>query len=359
MVPDPPTLKTFEPAEVYAWLEWFGLGKNDHAQAKVLNEEVTAPYIDQIIEEFHQHLHQNTQLSLLTEKIDWAELKRRLAESLLSLGQEFDTPKYFQDRLQLGTLYASAGVPLRFYPSAYTLMQQCILHHIPPRLQAWDKGAPLISFIMRIMGLSLSLAIEAYYLAKMSAVEQSVTELRTEVIEWQRRAKTDALTNIANRWEIMEALRRWVDISHKQQTPLCLIMADIDWFKHVNDAFGHLAGDEVLKYVAQRIQATLRPIDVLGRYGGEEFLIILPETDLQAATAIAERVRAHVAQCPIHTQHQDVLVTISLGVCEYRDEPDLPALIEQADLAMYEAKKIGRNRVVAERFFQVTPELRA
>lgn len=348
MATDAPNLKTFDPAEVRTWLEWFGLQESDHAQAKVLHEEVTAPYTEQIIEEFHQALCRNPQLSLSLGTIDLAELKLALADSLASLGQAFDTPEYFHERLRLGILYATAGVPLRFYPSTYTLMQQCILHHIPSRLQGWGDTAPLVSFIMKIMGLSLSLAIEAYYLAKMHDVEQSVAELRTEVIEWQRRAKTDALTNIANRWEIMEALRRWVDISRKQQTPLCLVMADIDWFKQVNDALGHLAGDEVLKYVTQRIQATLRPVDVLGRYGGEEFLIILPETDLPTAAIIAERIRAHVAECPIHTQHQDVTVTISLGVSEYHGELELSTLIEHADTAMYEAKKVGRNRVVAE-----------
>jgi diguanylate cyclase (GGDEF)-like protein len=122
-------------------------------------------------------------------------------------------------------------------------------------------------------------------------------------------------------------------------------MADIDFFKKVNDTYGHLAGDEVLRAVTERIQSSLRDFDTVGRYGGEEFLIILPNTDLEMAKAVAERVRAKVAAQPVHVPGERIRVTISLGIACRLSDWEANQMIEQADAAMYAAKQAGRNRV--------------
>jgi diguanylate cyclase (GGDEF)-like protein len=123
-------------------------------------------------------------------------------------------------------------------------------------------------------------------------------------------------------------------------------MLDLDHFKQVNDRYGHGAGDDVLREVAHRIQATVREIDVPARYGGEEFAVVLPETGLDTAREVAERIRRAVAGAPIATRQGPVAVTLSAGVAVTDARSgELGALLEAADGALYQAKAAGRNRV--------------
>ncbi len=125
-------------------------------------------------------------------------------------------------------------------------------------------------------------------------------------------------------------------------------MADIDHFKHINDMHGHLVGDAVLREVAGRLRDVLRPYDAVGRYGGEEFLVVLPGCDGTSATGLAERLRQHVAAKPVETPQGDVAVTLSLGVAAWEGvgAADPVELLRAADGAMYCAKSAGRNRTM-------------
>jgi diguanylate cyclase (GGDEF)-like protein len=124
-------------------------------------------------------------------------------------------------------------------------------------------------------------------------------------------------------------------------------MLDIDHFKRVNDTFGHATGDQVLRAVARRCKFTIRDFDILGRYGGEEFAILLPETNLSAGQMVAERLRKEVATAPIDTDREALRITISLGVAKASNETsNLSVLLDHADTAMYAAKQSGRNRVM-------------
>jgi diguanylate cyclase (GGDEF)-like protein len=123
-------------------------------------------------------------------------------------------------------------------------------------------------------------------------------------------------------------------------------MMDVDNLKQINDTYGHSTGDQVLKVVAQRCRENLRKIDILGRLGGDEFTILLPETDMFTASSVAERVRQYIARKPVQTSQGDVDVTISLGITRATDDTtNLDDLIGRADSAMYTAKNGGRNRV--------------
>ena len=160
-------------------------------------------------------------------------------------------------------------------------------------------------------------------------------------------ATHDFLTNLLNRAEILAALQREFSRSGREDKPATLILADIDHFKRINDSLGHAAGDEVLKEVAKRLKSDLRPYDVVGRYGGEEFLIILPGCDLTVGARRANEIRSLVAKDPIQTPCGPASATISMGVTvtsSARDHSVADALRE-ADVSMYAAKKNGRNRV--------------
>lgn len=169
---------------------------------------------------------------------------------------------------------------------------------------------------------------------------------------------TDALTKLGNRRHFDETLLREWPPALANGEPLSLILADVDHFKQVNDRFGHALGDEVLRQVSRLLEQSTRDSDVICRYGGEEFAIVLTETSLEVAAKIAERVRLAVAVYPWHTLSAELIITMSLGVASSREvlstsvantasAEDMPSqrLLEAADSALYRAKHGGRNQV--------------
>ncbi|MFQ5407964.1 MAG: GGDEF domain-containing protein, partial [Anaerolineales bacterium] len=160
-------------------------------------------------------------------------------------------------------------------------------------------------------------------------------------------ARVDSLTGLINRRHSFEIAEQEFQRARRYKRPLAVIMLDLDHFKRVNDTHGHAVGDEVLQAVAQRCRQNLREIDTLGRYGGEEFLVVMPEVELAHARQAAERLRSCVAGAPLETEIGPVALTISLGVAVLTAaHADLPPLVKAADAALYAAKEGGRNRVV-------------
>uniref|UniRef100_A0A7C3EL40 diguanylate cyclase n=1 Tax=Gracilinema caldarium TaxID=215591 RepID=A0A7C3EL40_9SPIR len=156
-------------------------------------------------------------------------------------------------------------------------------------------------------------------------------------------AVTDGLTGLFNHRFIFERLEEETAKVARYGRPLSIIMLDIDNFKRVNDAFGHRAGDEVIQSVAHAIMACIRKTDVAGRYGGEEFLVLLPETGLASAKVVAEKIRSTVAQLRFETK--ELAITISAGVAEAQQGESYEAFINRADVNLYKAKRSGKNRV--------------
>lgn len=164
--------------------------------------------------------------------------------------------------------------------------------------------------------------------------------------EVQKLALTDTLTNIYNRRGLFELGRREIERSRRFGRPLSAIMFDMDNFKEINDNYGHGNGDLVLRSVAERLMKNIREVDIMGRYGGDEFTILLPETDLFMACNVAERLRHCVIDTPIEIHNDSISVSISLGVARVIPETaDLNELLSRADAAMYTAKQNGRKRV--------------
>lgn len=161
-----------------------------------------------------------------------------------------------------------------------------------------------------------------------------------------RSAYTDPLTGLCNRSNMMHQLQREISLSRRENRPMSLAIVDIDHFKHVNDRFGHLSGDQVIRCVAQHLRDSLRDFDLIFRYGGEEFVLVLSGADAACASNIGERLRAAVANhtCKLEGGGE-VSPTISLGISQLRDDEDPMALFARADAAMYQAKTRGRNTV--------------
>ncbi len=160
-------------------------------------------------------------------------------------------------------------------------------------------------------------------------------------------ARVDRLTGLPNRMHLEEQLARAVSASTRQDQPLSIFIVDVDHFKRVNDSYGHRAGDEVLRVLSRRMAAALRTEDMLGRWGGEEFLALLPNTSAEGALAVANRVRTMASSAPVVTASGDVLhVTVSIGCATRADARDVD-YIQRADEALYSAKRLGRDRVVS------------
>lgn len=171
-------------------------------------------------------------------------------------------------------------------------------------------------------------------------------ELEKKNSELERLAYYDTLTGLLNRRAILEKLDEWLQQVRRYRDRLSVVMVDLDHFKQVNDTLGHRAGDRVLCDVAGLMRRTVREADFCGRYGGEEFLIILPRTDVAGAAIMAERIRCAVAGTPMRTAEAGTfLVTASFGAAECCDSDDEDLLVGRADAALYKAKDKGRNRV--------------
>jgi diguanylate cyclase (GGDEF)-like protein len=164
--------------------------------------------------------------------------------------------------------------------------------------------------------------------------------------EIYRMTIVDGLTQIHNKRALFEALEKELMRARRYERDLSLLMFDIDFFKRINDQYGHLAGDHVLRELARVVQERIRREEVFARYGGEEFVILLPETPLQGAAALAENLRARVANHAFVFQGERIPVTVSIGTALLGENDKVAAdLIQRADEKLYEAKRGGRNRV--------------
>ena len=191
------------------------------------------------------------------------------------------------------------------------------------------------------------------YLEQLSA-QIAITINRANVYaEILKHATLDALTGFYNRHQLEVRMKQEVANAKRQQAPLCGIMTDIDFFKNVNDTYGHAVGDLVLKTIAKVIRGQLREYDIAGRYGGEEFSILLPFTEIHEAKMVAERLRCAIESKTIDIskvnpdiETKNINITISLGIYELKENDNVEDLIIKADKALYQAKNTGRNKVV-------------
>ena len=333
---------------IKARLALLELDAHDQALGEQLQREVIVPELERIAAAFYEELLRHPQMRrFLNSNALIESLKHTQKNYLLNLGVAFHTKEYFDERLRVGVAHARVGIPLSLYVCAYRLLAQTIHDAFPPHVsQDHAVREKLSAFIRKITTLDMSLAIDTYHLSQMKQLENSLENLKQEEDQLRHLANTDELTSLANHANLISVLTTALDQAHRDNTPLCVVMADLDYFKNVNDTHGHLVGDGVLREVAARLRAAVRDVDLVGRYGGEEFMVVFHKTPSVTAQEIAERVRARVAGTPIKLQNVVIDITISLGLARVHKNDDVASLIARADAALYDAKGQGRNRVI-------------
>ena len=320
-----------------------------HSQelAHDLQNHVIRPNVDAIIGDFYEMLGQNREFAeIVRRNTELSKLKMTQRRYLLSLADNFESPKYFEERLRIGVVHQHVGVSLSLYHSSYRLMQSLLIDSIPEELSSnATTFKTMVQFIIKIVALDMSLAIEAYCIDRVGTLQESVDTMRGEGEALRRTLRIDSLTKLCTRTFSMQVLNAALSVSRETHRPLCVVMADLDHFKKINDTYGHPFGDKVLSAVARRMSSDARDRDTIGRYGGEEFILILEDTHQEKAEVLAERIRKKVGADPIHIGDVAVQMTLSLGIAEVRDDDDVESTIARADRALYAAKTAGRNRV--------------
>lgn len=183
-----------------------------------------------------------------------------------------------------------------------------------------------------------------------AAIFRDISQSKKTEEELLRLAATDPLTGAYNRREFSLMVEREALRSHRYHHALSLIMFDLDLFKKLNDSYGHSAGDKALQRFTTLCTNTLRNVDIFGRWGGEEFVALLPETDIEGASIIAERLRKIVGESVLTYNEHKISFTVSIGIAQFKDgETTIEGPLSRADSAVYDAKKAGRNRISAFR----------
>jgi len=323
-------------------LELLSLTEDDVYYGRLLQQDVIQPCIPRILDKFYNTLTNTPEFNaIFAQGFKISALKVTQEAYLRSLGVNFQSSEYFQTRLKIGLIHIKVGVKPSLYQCSYRLLQQIIIDSIPTE---HPNQKELLAFILKITTLDMSLAIEAYEAGVMKNLHSSVQTLTDEKTSLSEELAKDELTGVLSRRRILEILeKRLVSIQTPQ--PISVIMADLDYFKNINDQYGHLIGDDVLKETASRIRTAIRSSNALGRYGGEEFLIVLSDTNAKQALLVAERIRKTVNNTPINVMGQYITLTLSLGIASTQNFEPIASLIDRADKALYRAKDNGRNRV--------------
>lgn len=342
----------FDANAIAARVHLVGLsGTENGGLGNELQSRVIVPNANAIIDGILDTLSQIDQFKQIVRKRSSVErLKHFQIQYLFGLGVNFASPAYFEDRLRIGYVHNNIGVPQSLYQSSFRSLEYLLIHHIPADIRgnaaAFDE---LLKFILKISALDMSLAVESYCMTQMCGLEDSLQHERGKTEQLHHLAITDRLTDLHNHAYSRHLLEEKLQYSTQNDAPLCVIMADLDQFKKINDEYGHLVGDHVLRIAAARMISGARADDEIGRYGGEEFLFVLQNTDIDTAAEVAERVRSRINGDSIHHRKAIIQVSLSLGIAQARQDDTVDTLIERADKTLYAAKLAGRNCVMLER----------
>lgn len=221
------------------------------------------------------------------------------------------------------------------------------------RIRGTEDVSAIISILNQALTETRRLRVREDALAaaqrKVADAERSIEAMRNELEQVKAMLHQDPLTGTLNRRGIDDAFRQEASRCDRHGGRLCVVLIDIDNFKLLNDTLGHPAGDRALIHIANIVQNTLRPTDRVGRFGGEEFMLLLPDTRLSQSSAVMARIKRELASRPLEENNTRITITFSGGIAQRGEQETLDQIIARADAALYQAKAAGKNRVVLAR----------
>jgi len=315
-----------------------------------LQDAVIRPNIDAIVDRFCDYAQRIAQFNtVVAQHFDLAKMQRAQRSYLLSFGVDLRSASYVGERRRIGEVHQAIGLPQSHYQCAFRQLQILLIDYFPEELREDRNGFDeMLHFVLKISALDISLAVEGYCAARVLNLTTSLENERGETERLQKLSVTDQLTDLHNHSYARHRLNAALARAQRDNAPLCVVMADLDHFKEINDTHGHLVGDDVLRIAAARMLAASRAEDQVGRYGGEEFIFILQNTSLNGALEAAERIRTRLSNDAIQAGDAEIVVTVSMGVSCVRRHDTVNSLIERADAALYAAKAAGRNCIRTE-----------
>lgn len=297
----------------------------DHAR------EAMAPHLDAIVAAFYDYLGAVPELAeLLGDGERTARLRLTQHAYLETLGSGRETLSYFESRLRIGRVHERVGLAPSQYLAAYSKLVVLIGEHLSSRLPPAQVFKTCL-IAQRLFWLDADLAMMAYHGTRHDAVIDSVSR--------------DPLTGVTSRSVLMVRLAEECERAERFSRPFSVLFVDLDGFKLINDEAGHETGDRILAVIGECIRTSVRPSDVVGRYGGDEFVIGIVEGNLQTAQDIANRISAQIA---LQLEEEPRRPTASFGVAIRRSGETAQALVHRADLAMYAAKRAGKNQIAID-----------
>lgn len=340
-------------AELAALLQFSAADQVQPADVTELHA-VLDPHIPEVVDLFYRHLEQFPALRALVADED---TRRRLLNTmgayLKGVGHAIHDPSYAEERLRIGIVHERIGLGPTWYLGAHAMLAQVIVSHLAAACAAeTEKLARLAITLNKVLFFDASLGIHAYHQATVDALEDSLKKAERTEAELRKLSAVDGLTGTLNRMALMNSLnvelQRFLRYGHE----FTVLFIDFDHFKSINDTYGHAFGDQVLTESVSLIRRSIRSMDILGRYGGEELVVILVECGKGQSQIIAERTREAIST---HTfvkkrTRQEVSATVSIGLhTPSRRAAKAETVLQYADRALYAAKAAGRNRVVTYR----------
>lgn len=333
----------FSEREVESMLRFLQLGDDDEANLAGVRAAI-APVVDAVVDEFCRALLAVDRVrQLLAEPEQLSRRRATMRRYLLELGRGFATADYFEERLRIGFVHEEIGLGPRYYLGAQACLWQCLRRALAPL--GPERSEACIASVHKILALDGLLAVEAWHHVSNQRLERALADRDRVEHELRQQTNLDGLTGVLNHRSVMERIEVEFLRARRFHRRFALLVLDVDHFKQVNDALGHDFGDFVLTHLVSVIGTVVRPDDIVGRYGGDEFVLGLPGCHLREAIAIAERLRLKVTQAAFERDRNAAPVTLSIGVAAMGPKMANSAeLFQRADQALLAAKRLGRNR---------------
>jgi len=327
-----------------------GLNEASQELTDLLHARVVGPAQEELHRAFFGATQQQTSFAKVAGAAEVASrLRRHQRHYVATLGHDLLSHGYFESRLEVGAVHRRIGTPLPDYVAVALALERALVSAVEEQLEAEPElSKRLVDHVLAISGLDLSLAMEAYHRLTLEDLETHLARARDDHEQLQTVTRRDSLTGTSTREFMLHTLDHALHEARTMHLALSVAMLDLDHFKRVNDTHGHLVGDAVLRSVAARMREALRDDDLVGRYGGEEFLLILRGAPLATATSVSDRLRKRISAEPVEHDGLHVHVTASIGIAQLGPGEDAPALIGRADQALYRAQNMGRDFVAID-----------